>query len=83
MLDTQRMRQTAEENPSAVGLLKGEEQQVPVATSVVHHQHYRTTRDAVIPIHKMIRDLESQEVVTKTHSPFNSPVWPVHKFDRE
>ncbi|KAF4804499.1 hypothetical protein TURU_007277 [Turdus rufiventris] len=40
-------------------------------------------RDAVIPIHKMIRDLESQGVVNKTHSPFNSPIWSVRKSDGE
>ncbi|RMB93683.1 hypothetical protein DUI87_29913 [Hirundo rustica rustica] len=62
------------ENPSAVGLLKVEEQQVPIATSTVHRRHYRTTRDAVIPIHRMIRELETQGVVSKTHSPFNSPI---------
>ncbi|RMC21422.1 hypothetical protein DUI87_02288 [Hirundo rustica rustica] len=67
------------ENPSAVGLLKVEEQRVPVATSTVHRQQYRTNRDAVIPIHKMICELESQGVVSKTHSPFNSPIWPVRK----
>ncbi|RMC03942.1 hypothetical protein DUI87_19279 [Hirundo rustica rustica] len=71
------------ENPSAVGLLKVEEQQVPIATSTVHRRQYRTTRDAVIPIHKMIRELESQGVVSKTHSPFNSPIWPVRKPDGE
>ncbi|RMC07727.1 hypothetical protein DUI87_17206 [Hirundo rustica rustica] len=71
------------ENPSAVGLLKVEEQQVPIATSTVHRRQYRTTRDAVIPIHKMIRELESQGVVSKTHSPFNSPIWPVCKPDGE
>ncbi|RMC19689.1 hypothetical protein DUI87_03253 [Hirundo rustica rustica] len=71
------------ENPSAVGLLKVEEQQVPVATSTVHPRQYRTNRDAVIPIHKMIRELESQGVVSKTHSPFNSPIWPVRKSDGE
>ncbi|XP_064261379.1 involucrin-like [Passer domesticus] len=27
----------------------------------------------------MIRELESQGVVSKTHSPFNSPIWPVRK----
>ncbi|RMB98167.1 hypothetical protein DUI87_25648 [Hirundo rustica rustica] len=71
------------ENPSAVGLLKVEEQQVPIATSIVHHRQYRTTRDAVIPIHTMIRELETQGVVSKTHSPFNSPIWPVRKSDGE
>ncbi|RMC18123.1 hypothetical protein DUI87_05003 [Hirundo rustica rustica] len=71
------------ENPSAVGLLKVEEQQVPIAISTVHRRQYRTTRDAVIPIHKMIRELESQGVVSKTHSPFNSPIWPVRKSDGE
>ncbi|RMC22055.1 hypothetical protein DUI87_02926 [Hirundo rustica rustica] len=73
----------AEENPSAVGLLKVEEQRVPVATSTEHRRQYRTNRDAVIPIHKMIRELESQGVVSKTHSPFNSPIWPVRKPDGE
>ncbi|RMC01054.1 hypothetical protein DUI87_22318 [Hirundo rustica rustica] len=62
------------ENPSAVGLLKVEEQRVPVVTSTVHRRQYRTNRDALIPIHKVIRELESQGVVSKTHSPFNSPV---------
>ncbi|TRZ13405.1 hypothetical protein HGM15179_013708 [Zosterops borbonicus] len=71
------------ENPSAVGLLKVEEQQVPVATSTVHRRQYRTNQDAVIPIHKMTRELKSQGVVSKTHSPFNSPIWPVHKSDGE
>ncbi|TRZ20352.1 hypothetical protein HGM15179_006775 [Zosterops borbonicus] len=71
------------ENPITVGLLKGEEQIVPIATSTAHHQQYRTTQDAVIPIHKMIRELESQEVVSKTHLPFNSPIWPVRKSDGE
>ncbi|RMC09668.1 hypothetical protein DUI87_13454 [Hirundo rustica rustica] len=59
-----------------------EEQQVPIATSIVHRRQYRTTRDAVIPIHEMIRELESQGVVSKTHSPFNSPIWPVRKSNR-
>ncbi|RMB97884.1 hypothetical protein DUI87_25362 [Hirundo rustica rustica] len=71
------------ENPSAVGFLKVEEQRVPVATSTVHRRQYRTNRDAVIPIHKMIRELESQGGVSKTHSPFNSPIWPVRKPDGE
>ncbi|RMC04379.1 hypothetical protein DUI87_19200 [Hirundo rustica rustica] len=71
------------EKSSAVGLLKVEEQQVPVATLTVHCRQYRTNRDAVIPIHKMIRELESQGVVSKTHSPFNSPIWPVRKSDGE
>ncbi|RMC22468.1 hypothetical protein DUI87_00782 [Hirundo rustica rustica] len=31
----------------------------------------------------MIQELESQGVVSKTHSPFNSPVWPVHKSEGE
>ncbi|RMC02622.1 hypothetical protein DUI87_20777 [Hirundo rustica rustica] len=71
------------ENPSAVGLLKVQEQWVPIATSIVHRRQYRTTRDAVIPIHKMIQELESQGVFSKTHSPFNSPIWPVRKSEGE
>ncbi|RMC09644.1 hypothetical protein DUI87_13430 [Hirundo rustica rustica] len=71
------------ENPSAVSLLKVEEQRVPIATSTVHRRQYRTTRDAVIPIHEMIHELERQRVVSKTHSPFNSPIWPVSKSEGE
>ncbi|XP_041878276.1 uncharacterized protein LOC121661803 [Corvus kubaryi] len=70
-------------NPSVVGLLKVEEQRVPIATSTVHRWQYRTNRDALIPIHKMISELESQGVVSKTHSPFNSPIWPVRKSEGE
>ncbi|OWK62569.1 Gag-Pol polyprotein [Lonchura striata] len=71
------------ENPTTVGLLKAEEQKVPIATSTVHRQQYRTTRDDVVPIHKMIQELKSQGVVSKTHSPFNSPIWPVRKTEGE
>ncbi|RMB99872.1 hypothetical protein DUI87_23650 [Hirundo rustica rustica] len=61
------------ENPSAVGLLRVEEQQVPIATSIVHRRQYRTTRDAVIPIHKMIRELESQGWSAKPTHPLTAP----------
>ncbi|KAJ7427996.1 hypothetical protein WISP_02283 [Willisornis vidua] len=39
--------------------------------------------DTVIPIHKVIHELETQGVVSKTHSPFNSPLLPVRKSDRK
>ncbi|KAK4822646.1 hypothetical protein QYF61_018598 [Mycteria americana] len=65
------------EDPSVVGLLRIKEQQVPIATTTVHQRQYRTNRDSLIPIHKLIRQLESQGVIGKTHSPFNSPIWPV------
>jgi len=67
------------EDPSIVGLLRIEEQQVPIATTTVHRRQYRTNRDSLIPIHQLIRQLESQEVISKTCSPFNSPIWPVRK----
>ncbi|RMC05570.1 hypothetical protein DUI87_18767 [Hirundo rustica rustica] len=59
------------DNPSAMGLLRDEEQ-VPIATATVNCQQYRTDRDYAIPIHEMIRKLESQGVVSKARSPFNS-----------
>ncbi|TRZ07561.1 hypothetical protein HGM15179_019546 [Zosterops borbonicus] len=37
----------------------------------------------MIPIHKMICELESHGVVSKAHSLFNSPIWPVRKSDGE
>ncbi|RMC18103.1 hypothetical protein DUI87_04982 [Hirundo rustica rustica] len=55
----------------AVGLLRVEEQQGFLASSFP------------TPIHEMIRKLESQGVVSKAHSPFNSPIWPVHKSSGE
>ncbi|PKU27142.1 hypothetical protein llap_22554 [Limosa lapponica baueri] len=67
------------EDPSVVGLLRVKEQQVPITTTVVHWQQYRTNRDSLIPIHKLIHQLEIQGVISKTHSPFNSPIWPVRK----
>ena len=62
-----------------MGLLRVEEQQVPIATTTVHRRQYRTNRDSLLPIHQLIRQLESQGVISKTRSPFNSPIWPVRK----
>ena len=36
-------------------------------------------RDSLIPIHKLIPQLDSQGVISQTRSPFNSPIWPVTK----
>ncbi|RMC05689.1 hypothetical protein DUI87_17774 [Hirundo rustica rustica] len=55
------------EDSSAIGLLQVEEQRVPVATLAVHRWKYRTNREAVTPIHRMIHELEAQGVVSKTH----------------
>ncbi|GAB0209683.1 hypothetical protein GRJ2_003434000 [Grus japonensis] len=69
------------EDPFVVGLLRVEEQQVPSATRTVHWRQYRTNRDSLAPIHEWIHQLESQGVISKTHSPFHSPIWPVQKSD--
>ncbi|KAM6366001.1 uncharacterized protein FN964_002408 [Alca torda] len=69
------------DDPSVVGLLKVKEQQVPIATATVHRRQYRTNRDSLIPIQNLIRQLETQGVISKTRSPFNSPIWPVRKSD--
>ncbi|GAB0204053.1 hypothetical protein GRJ2_002870900 [Grus japonensis] len=71
------------EDPSVVGVLRVEEQQVPIATTTVHRGQYRTNRDSLVPIHKLIRQLEGQGVISRTHSPFNSPIWPVRKSNGE
>ncbi|GAB0207422.1 hypothetical protein GRJ2_003207800 [Grus japonensis] len=71
------------EDPSVVGLLRVEEQQVPIATTTVHWWQYRTNRDSLVPIHELVRQLESQGVISRTHSPFNSPIWPVRKSNGE
>ncbi|KAJ7414781.1 hypothetical protein BTVI_40228 [Pitangus sulphuratus] len=87
-VETERIKQLStlpglSENPSVVGLLKVEEQQVLIATSTVHCWQYQTDRDSMIPIHKMICELESQGVVNKNYSPFNSLICPVCKSDGE
>ncbi|GAB0190200.1 hypothetical protein GRJ2_001485300 [Grus japonensis] len=69
------------EDPFVVGLLQVEEQQVPIATRTVHWRQYHTNRDSLAPIHELIHQLENQGVISKTHSPFNSPIWPVQKSD--
>ena len=66
-----------------MGLLRVEEQQVPIATTTVHRRQYRTNRDSLLPILQLIRQLESQGAITKTRSPFNSPIWPVRKSSGE
>ncbi|GAB0207237.1 hypothetical protein GRJ2_003189300 [Grus japonensis] len=65
------------EDPSIVELLRVEEKQVPIDATMVHRQQYHTNRDSLIPIHKLIHQLESQGVISKTHSLFNRPIWPV------
>ncbi|PKU31251.1 hypothetical protein llap_18444 [Limosa lapponica baueri] len=65
------------EDPSIVGLLRVEEQNVPIATTTVHRRQYRTNQDSLHPIQRLIRQLESQGVISETHSPFNSPIWPL------
>ncbi|GAB0206492.1 hypothetical protein GRJ2_003114800 [Grus japonensis] len=49
----------------------------------MHRQQYRTNRDSLVPIHKLIHRLESQGVISRTRSPFNSPIWPVWKSNGE
>ncbi|XP_040434238.1 uncharacterized protein LOC121080348 [Falco naumanni] len=70
-------------DPFVVGLLKVKEQLVPIATTTVHRQQYRTNRDSLILIHTLICQLEIQGVISRTHSPFNSPIWPVQKSNGE
>ncbi|KAM6086134.1 uncharacterized protein LJ206_007568 [Theristicus caerulescens] len=87
-LETEEIKQLStlpglSKDPSIVGLLRVEEQQVPIATTTVHRRQYRTNRDSLIPIRKLIRRLESQGVISKTRSPFNSPIWPVQKSNGE
>ncbi|GAB0210226.1 hypothetical protein GRJ2_003488400 [Grus japonensis] len=57
------------EDPSVVGLLRVEEQQVPIATTMVHWWQYRSNCDSLIPIHKLIRQLEIQGMISRTCSP--------------
>lgn len=42
-----------------------------------------TNRDSVTPIHELIHRLESQAVISRTCSSFNSPIWPVPKSNGE
>ncbi|GAB0209780.1 hypothetical protein GRJ2_003443700 [Grus japonensis] len=56
------------EDPSVVGLLRVEEQQVPIVTTTVHRQQYCTNRDSLVPIHKLIRQLEGQGVIIPPQS---------------
>ena len=52
------------EDPSIVELLRVEEQQVAITTIKVPWQQYSTNQDSFIPIHQLIRQLESQPKVT-------------------
>jgi len=61
------------EDPSVVGLLRVKEQQVLITSTTVHQWQHHTNQDSLIPIPKLIHQLESQGVISKTHSPPNSP----------
>ncbi|GAB0186047.1 hypothetical protein GRJ2_001070000 [Grus japonensis] len=80
---SQEVQQLKEEDPSVVRLLRVEEQQIPIATTTVHQWQYHTNQDSLIPIHTLIHQLESQEVISRTRSPFNSPIWPAQKSNGE
>ncbi|PKU33597.1 hypothetical protein llap_16098 [Limosa lapponica baueri] len=67
------------DDPSMVGLLRVKEQQVPIATAMVHPRQYHT--ETMIPIQNLICQLETQGVISKICTPFNSPIWPVQKSD--
>ncbi|KAK4820989.1 hypothetical protein QYF61_009455 [Mycteria americana] len=87
-LETEEIKQLStlpslSEDPSVVGLLRVEEQQVPTATTMVHQRQYHTNQDSLIPIHELILQLESQGVISKTRSAFNRPIWPVRKSNGE
>lgn len=56
--------------------------ELPVTTVRMHWQQYHTNQDSLVPSHKLIQQLESQGVISKTHSPLNSPTLPVQKFNR-
>ena len=43
------------QNPSVVGLLRVEEQQVPMATMVVHLRQHHANRDSLIAVHELVR----------------------------
>lgn len=71
------------EDLTVVGFLCVKEQQVPIVTKPIHRRQYHTNRDSLIPIQKLIRQLESQGVISKTHSPFKSPIRPECKASGE
>ncbi|GAB0189170.1 hypothetical protein GRJ2_001382300 [Grus japonensis] len=52
-------------------------------TTTVHRWQDCTNRDSLVPIRKLIRQLEGQGVISRTRSPFNSPIWPVRKSNGE
>lgn len=81
-LETDKIKQLStlpglSEDASVVSLLRAKEQQVPVALPTVHWVQCRTNGDSLIPIHKLIRQVESQRVISKTVSLFKNPLWPV------
>lgn len=48
------------QNPSVGGLLRVEEEQVPMATTLAHLRQRHTNRDSLIAIHELVHRLESQ-----------------------
>lgn len=61
------------EDLSAVGLLQVR-QQVLIASIMVHWQQYHSNQGSLVPIHKLIWQLESQGMISTILSPFNSPM---------
>ncbi|KAK4806979.1 hypothetical protein QYF61_027346 [Mycteria americana] len=59
---------------------------IPAKTStedpfIVGLLHVEEQQVSIATMMELIRRLESQGVISKTQSPFNSPIWPVQKSD--
>uniref|UniRef100_K7EZ27 ribonuclease H n=1 Tax=Pelodiscus sinensis TaxID=13735 RepID=K7EZ27_PELSI len=48
-------------------------------SAVTHVKQYNVPAEAIAPVTELIKDLETRGVLIRTHSPYNSPVWPVKK----
>ncbi|KAK4810342.1 hypothetical protein QYF61_019261 [Mycteria americana] len=48
-------------------------------SKVVNIPQYKMPADAILPITELIKELEEQGIIAKSHSPYNSTVWLVKK----
>lgn len=57
------------DDPCVVTLLDAEEQQVLMVITAVHQWQHLTNRDPVVPIHRLVCQLESQGMISRAHCP--------------
>lgn len=55
----------------------------PIPSKIINDRQYLLSAAALMGIDGVVTELEKRGIIKRTHSPYNSPVWPVKKPTRQ